>query len=119
MALAEPTTEIGCYTAEEVAEDVKKLLNPAGLLDQSCKISNYRAAGQEVSYKVTCDDATFDYLFKMHSPDSFSGVADTHGEDASQKLKFKVTGKRTGDACSAQELAEDEKDREDRESNTD
>jgi hypothetical protein len=111
MPLAEPIVAIDCVTAE----DVKKLQNPIPLLDKSCEISNYRVASEELSYTLTCDDVTLSYRFEMLSPDSFSGVADSHGEDPSQKLLFKVSGKRTGDACSAKELAEDQEPAEDAE----
>ena len=97
-------------TAAELAKDVTALHNAATMLDKSCRISNYRATGREIRYTATCREMAMDYVFTVVSPDSYTSVATTHGDDPYLKMVFRTTGRRTGDACSAQELAQHQKE---------
>lgn len=106
MSLAKPMTSVTCITPEEV----KQAQSPIPLPDKSCKVSDYQADGQEITFTVRCEEATMKYQLTVHSPDSYSGASISHGEDPSQEMTIKFAGKRTGDACSAQELAGDAKD---------
>lgn len=106
----EPIVAVNCVTAAELAKDVTALHNPATMLDKSCRISNYRATGREIRYTATCREMAMDYVFTVVSPDSYTSVATTHGDDPYLKMVFRTTGRRTGDACSAQELAQHQKE---------
>jgi hypothetical protein len=107
MPLAEPMTDIACITAEHL----KKWKAPMPPPDEpGCKVSNYRADGKEYSYTVKCDEMAMDFKATVHSPDSFTGISKSHGQDPNQQLTMKFTGKRVGEACSAKELAEQEEE---------
>lgn len=103
MGLSEPTTSIACVTAEDLA----KWGSPVPLFEeQGCKVTNLSTAAREYSYTVRCEDAVFDLKTIVHSPDSYSTISRSHGQDPTQDLVMKISGKRVGEACSAKELAE-------------
>ena len=104
MPFTKPMTSIACITEEEV----KKAITPMPPPDKSCKMSDYQQNGMNVSYTMRCDEMTIEFTATLHSPDSYSGTSTSHGKDASQTMTMKFAGKRTGDTCSAKELAQDD-----------
>jgi hypothetical protein len=105
MSLVDPMTSIECTTPE----DVKKVSNPIRL-PKGCTMSDHKANGKEISCAAHCDESTVKYRLTVHSPDSISGTTVSHGEDPSPTKTMKFAGRRTGEACSAKELAEDTED---------
>jgi hypothetical protein len=89
------------------AEDVKKATAPIPPPDKSCKMSDYKQNGMNISQTMRCKEMTMQVKATLHSPDHYSGTSTSHGKDPSQKMTMKFEGKRTGDKCSARELAED------------
>jgi hypothetical protein len=75
--------------------------------DESCEVELYRIVGKEITYSMKCDDLILDFRTTMHSPESFSGVARSHGRDPGEKLVMRFSSRRTGAKCSAKEMAED------------
>jgi Protein of unknown function (DUF3617) len=102
MPLAAPMKEVSCLTKENLAKH-RALIPPP---DASCKISDYKSSGKEISYVVQCADMAMDFKAILESPDAFSAVSTSRGKDPNQALVMKMSGKRIGDVCSAQELAE-------------
>lgn len=106
MPLAEPDKKIDCITPADL-ERFHGFLPPP---DEGCEVSNYKATGKEISYLMQCDDVAVDFKATVHSPDSFSAVSTSHGEDPSEQMVMKFSARRVGEACSAQELAESQND---------
>lgn len=102
MPFAEPMTDIACITAADLAKWGAPIPPPEG---EGCKVSNFKATGREYSYSLHCEDMSMDLKATVHSPDSYSAFSKSHGKDPSQQLMFRFSGKRIGDACSAEELA--------------
>jgi hypothetical protein len=102
MPLDQPMKKIDCITREDL-ENFDGFLAPP---DESCKVSNYRATGNEFSYLMQCDDMTMDFKATVHSPDSFSAVSTSHGKDPRQNMVMKFSARRVGESCTAKEAAE-------------
>ncbi len=107
MPFAEPMTSIDCITPEDLAELKAPIALPDG---EGCKITDYKTSGKEIAYAAQCWDMSMEVQVTVHSPDSFSGVSRSHGKDPAQQMTMKFSGKRIGDACSAEELAESEEE---------
>jgi hypothetical protein len=108
---SDPTTAIDCITEN----DVRALENPDWLTEGfECTASSHEVSGNEVRYRFVCEEDgqqyAMDYRLTFHSPDRLTGTAVAHGVDATQQLTMKIEGKRTGDACSAEELAVEAQD---------
>ena len=102
----EPIRKIDCISKEDL-EKFDGFMPPP---EESCKVSDYRATGREISYLMKCGDMTMDFRATAHSPDAFSAVSTSHGKDQKQQLVMKMSGRRVGDACTAEEEAESRED---------
>jgi hypothetical protein len=103
-----PFTHVSCVTPQEAkAFDAGSFVPPP---DENCKATPYKVVGNEITFVMKCDDVSIDFRTTMHSPESFTGIATSHGKDPNEKLVMKFDSKRTGDKCSAKELAEDADD---------
>jgi hypothetical protein len=106
--LAGPLTSVTCITPEEAEQmrDMQWLLP-----DNSCRANVEEPGAGEIRLHAVCsedgEDVVIDYRVKMHSPDHWSGVSTSHAADPTQRLTMTMEGKRTGNACTAAELAED------------
>jgi hypothetical protein len=108
--LSKPMVSIACITAEEASQGRTPLLKPE-LPEPGCKISGYSQTGTSVRYTLVCEEMTSTFEATVHSPDRYSGKSTTVSkDDPSQKMIMKFSGRRTGDKCSASELAEDAED---------
>jgi hypothetical protein len=105
--MSKPFTSIACLTAEQLARWKSPLPPPD---EPGCKMSDYKASGKEYSYTVRCEEMWMEFKATVHSPDSYSAITRSHGQDPGQQMTMKFTGERVGDACSAKELAEQEED---------
>jgi hypothetical protein len=106
--LAGPITSVTCITPEEA----EQMRNMQWLLPtDSCSASVEEPSAGEIQLHAVCsedgEDVVIDYRVRMHSPDHWSGVSTSHAADPTQRLTMTVEGKRTGNACTAAELAED------------
>lgn len=102
MPFAAPMRDTSCLTKDQI-EKHRALVPPP---DQSCKVSDYKNAGAEISYSVRCDDVAMQVKATIHSPEYFTGLTSTHGKDPTQNLVMKISGRRIGDKCTAEELAD-------------
>jgi hypothetical protein len=111
VPFAEPMRHVSCVSPEEAKElDLEReLLTPP---DESCEVLNYRATSKEITYLVKCEEFEMDFKMTIHSPDSYTGIATSHGKNPDEKMVWKFSGRRTGNQCSAKELAEDSEDEE-------
>lgn len=102
QARTEPDEE---PTVDCLTENVNLSEHFTSWLAEDSEVRNYRQDGDTIQFTVTSDDLVFDYRFVRHSKDSYSATGISRGEDANQRWTFKYTARRTGAACSAQELA--------------
>jgi hypothetical protein len=108
--LSKPMVSIACITAEEASQGKTPLLKPE-LPEPGCKISGYSQTGTSVRYTLVCEEMTSTFEATVHSPERYSGKSVTVSkDDASRKMIMKFEGRRTGDRCSASELADDAED---------
>lgn len=113
MPFAEPFTSIDCLTAEEATAGLHKEMLQQ--VPENCTVSDFTPSGKELTYSARCKeedvgDVTMKFRMTVHSPDSYSATSTSYTNDPSKPMTMEVTGKRTGDACSAKELAEDAED---------
>jgi len=99
----EPMKSIACFTDEEL----RKNPSPFPLPDNGqCTLSDYKMSGKDVTFVLKCDEGTMKFAATVHSPESYSGIFTTQGQDPSKAFVVRFSGKRIGDVCSAKELAE-------------
>jgi len=113
MPFAEPFTNIDCLTAEEAKVGLQEEMLQQ--VPENCTVSDLKASEKTLAYSARCKeegegDVTMKFQMILHSPESYSATSTSHTDDPSKPMTMKITGKRTGDACSAKELAEDAED---------
>jgi len=115
MPFAEPFTNIDCVTAEEAKAGLQEEMLKQ--VPENCTVSDFKASGKELTYSARCkEEDVGDVMMKLrmivHSPDSYSATSTSYTSDPSKPMTMKIKGERTGNACSAKELAEDAEDNE-------
>lgn len=102
MPLGAPVTETNCLTAA----DVKKAASFVPPPEANCKVSDYKRIGNDISYGLKCEDTEIAAKVTLLSAESFRGVFTTQGKDLPQKLVMNIAGRRIGDVCTKEDLAE-------------
>ena len=106
MPIGQPIKGISCVSAQE-AQQVADGSLPVPQ-DSKCTMGEKKSSGNKMSFKMNCNGAPVQVDATIHSPESYSGTMITQGPEPSQTMTMKFDGKRTGDACSPEEQAEDD-----------
>src|SRR5262245_54931280 len=65
LPVEEPIRKIDCISKKDL-ENFDGFMPPPM---ESCKVSNYRATGKEISYLMKCGDVAMEFRATAHSPD--------------------------------------------------
>jgi hypothetical protein len=105
MLGSEPLKMIACPT--EPAQMTEQLIKSVEQ-DGACKVSGYRPQGDTVHFTLKCEEAEFDYSMTQVSSEMFTATGLSRSKDPDYRMTFTYSAKRTGPACSAKELADND-----------
>jgi hypothetical protein len=105
MLGSEPLKMIACPTepvrmTEQLIKSVEE--------DGACKVADYRPQGDTVLFTLKCEEADFDYRMTQVGSDMFTATGLSRSKDPDYRITFTYSAKRTGSACSAKELADND-----------
>ncbi len=106
MPMAQPIKGVSCISAEEVQQ-----VADGGLpvpQDSKCTVTDRSKNGNQMSFTMKCSGSTVKVDATIESPQAYTGKMVTSVAEPPQTITMNFTGKRTGDACSAKEQAEDD-----------
>jgi hypothetical protein len=106
MPVGQPIHAVTCISAQEAKQAADGSIPLPE--DANCTMGEKTSSGNLISLKMSCNGAAVTVDATVHSPESYSGTMITQGAEPAHTMTMKFAGKRTGDACSAQEQAADD-----------